>query len=209
MLVHALKAVIQLSSHKGVVATLWLCSFNTTLSNQHVCKSSVSYLTAAALNCRLEITLSACQSVLRLPKLKKAGARGDKISWSRAASCAKRGKSELLSLQSFLRSQTTVALISHPNCKFKNGGVRLTCILDACTLSARASEDLQGSNAPLQHLRPPNQKGRFAFFQCLVSHKDLENLQPGLMISIKDQWVFHNVWPKLELCIENREVFSL
>ena len=128
--------------------------------------------------------------------------QGDRTPWTRAASCAKRGKSELLSLQNFLRRQTTVTLISHPNCKFKNGGVHLTCILGVCTLSARASEDLQGSNAPLQHVRPPNQKGRFAFFQCLVSHKDLENLQPGLMISIKDQWVFHNVWPKLELCIE-------
>ena len=36
-----------------------------------------------------------------------------------------------------------------------------------------------------------------------------ENLQPGLMISIKDQWVLLNVRRKLEVRIEHREAFSL
>ena len=205
MLLHAVIAVIQLSSHKGVVViTRWLCSLNTTFSKQHVCKSS-GYLTEV-------------QCSIAGFKLPRQPVNQCDICWSwklvqeetkyhatvrLLLGAGKRGKSELLSLQSFLRSQTTVALISHPNCKFKNGGVRLTGSLIPCTTlseSFRRLARLQCSSAAFEASK--SQGRRFAFFQCLVSREDLKTMQSGLMISIKDQWVLLNLWPKLELCIE-------
>ena len=130
----------------------------------------------------------------------EAGARGDKMLYNRAASLAKRGKSELLSLQNFLRNHTPLELISYPNCNFKNGGVCLTCIFMACTLSARAFQDLHTMH--LCHIWDLEIRTEVCLLSVLgLSWISAQNLQPGLMISIKDQWVFQNMWCTAEVRI--------